>query len=173
MNTRVSRILRWSLGILAAAFVGIQLVPVERTNPPVESMVPAPAEVETLLRRSCWDCHSNETVWPWYSKVAPASWLVAHDVTEGRDEMNFTAWNRLSSKKAAKAATKCLKEVEKGEMPPWFYTPLHSAARIAPADIEVLRRWAAAPPPFQLRNLSAAPPPASSAAPPATGAQQP
>jgi heme-binding protein len=74
------KIFRWFLlGILLALIV-MQFVPVERTNPPVEQEVPAPANVRAMLRRACYDCHSNETRWPWYSHVAPVSWLVAHDV---------------------------------------------------------------------------------------------
>jgi len=77
-------------------FLGVQLVPVDRTNPPVESAVAAPAEVRSILRRSCFNCHSYETEWPWYGYVAPLSWLVAHHVHEAREEMNFSTWNRLN-----------------------------------------------------------------------------
>jgi hypothetical protein len=134
--------LRWALLLVVAAFLAIQLVPVERTNPPVETEVPAPPEVRAVLRRACYDCHSHETRWPWYSRVAPASWLIGHDVREGREELNFSTWNRLASKKQVKAMQESWEEVEEGEMPPWFYLPPHPEARLSPEDREVLRAWA-------------------------------
>jgi hypothetical protein len=73
-----------ALGIL------IQLIPIRRDNPPATGSVAAPPEVMSILRRSCYDCHSNETIWPWYSRVAPVSWLVARDVHEGRRHVNFS-----------------------------------------------------------------------------------
>ncbi len=78
--------LRLGLVLLAVAFALAQAVPVARTNPPVESLVPAPPAALAALRKSCWDCHSNETVWGWHTRIAPISWLVASDVNEGRGE---------------------------------------------------------------------------------------
>jgi Haem-binding domain len=69
---------------LIAALVAIQFVPVTTANPPVESDIPTSPEVKTVLRRACYDCHSHETVWPWYSQIAPISWIIARDVHEGR-----------------------------------------------------------------------------------------
>jgi hypothetical protein len=74
MTTR-ARVLKWSIITVGVLLVAIQLVPVDRTNPPVEEEAPASPEVRAVLRRACYDCHSNETVWPWYSRVAPMSWL--------------------------------------------------------------------------------------------------
>ncbi len=136
------RMVSWTLGVLAVVLVAIQLVPVERTNPPVEEEVDAPEEVVQVLRRACYDCHSNETVWPWYSRVAPASWLAVRDVTKGREELNFSTWNRLSTRERVEAMQESWEEVEEGEMPPWFYLPPHPEARLSPEDRELLRRWA-------------------------------
>jgi hypothetical protein len=136
------RIVSWTLGVLAVVLVAIQLVPVERTNPPVEEEVDAPEEVVQVLRRACYDCHSNETVWPWYSRVAPASWLAVRDVTKGREELNFSTWNRLSTRERVEAMQESWEEVEEGEMPPWFYLPPHPEALLSPEDRELLRRWA-------------------------------
>ncbi len=74
------KVIRWLLLGILLTLVAIQFVPVGQLNPPVEAEVPAPATVRVILRRACYDCHSNETVWPWYSQVAPVSWLVARDV---------------------------------------------------------------------------------------------
>lgn len=132
----------WVAGVLLVAFVAIQFVPVERTNPAVETEVPAPPEVRTVLRRACYDCHSNETVWPWYSRIAPVSWLVARDVVKGREELNFSTWNRLSTKQQVEAMKESWEEIEEGEMPPWFYLPAHRDARLSENDRMLLREWA-------------------------------
>jgi hypothetical protein len=135
------RILRWSAVGLCVGFIVIQFVPVNRTNPPVEGDLRAPAEALSVLRRACYDCHSNETVWPWYSRIAPVSWVIAHDVHEGRATLNFSTWNRLSANKQAEAMRESWKEVAEGKMPTWFYLALHPEARLSPADQSVLRAW--------------------------------
>lgn len=122
--------------------VAIQFIPVERTNPPVESDVPASMPVSQVLRRACYDCHSNETVWPWYSRVAPVSFLVAHDVNEGREHLNFSTWNRLTPPKQAEAVREIWKEVSEGEMPLAIYLPTHPEARLSDQDKAVLEAWA-------------------------------
>jgi hypothetical protein len=127
---------------LAAAFVAMQLVPVSRENPPVEEDVAAPAEVASVLRRACYDCHSHETRWPWYSRVAPASWLVAGDVREGRSRLNFSRWNRLDEGKRAHARKEVGEVVVEGEMPLRAYLVTHPDAKLTPADVETLRGWA-------------------------------
>jgi hypothetical protein len=138
------RALMWSGIGLFGLFVAIQLVPVDRSNPPVEQDVAAPPEVEAVLRRACYDCHSNETTWPWYSYVAPVSWLIARDVHKGREELNFSTFNRLSTRQQVEAMHEAWEEVEEGEMPPWFYLPPHPEARLTQADLAVLRAWALA-----------------------------
>ena len=130
------------LGVgLAVALVGIQIVPVERENPPVTRDIGAPPAVDAVLRRSCYDCHSNETVWPWYSRVAPLSWLVSHDVVEGRETLSFSTWDRYDAEARAELRAETWEEVEEGEMPPWIYTPTHPEARLDAADRAVLRDW--------------------------------
>lgn len=130
------------LALLIIAVVGIQFVPVERTNPQVTGEIEAPTEVMDVLRRSCYDCHSNETVWPWYSRVAPVSWLVVDDVDEGREEMNFSEWSGYSERRKAKKIHEIWEEVSEGEMPMWYYIPLHSEAKLTAADKETLHNWA-------------------------------
>lgn len=117
-----------ALVLLAAA----QLVPYghQRTNPPIGSE-PAWATPETraLTRRACFDCHSNETVWPPYTRVAPFSWLIQHDVDEGRAMVNFSEWQRPQEEAAESAAV-----VREGEMPPLLYTLMHPEARLTPEE---------------------------------------
>lgn len=138
---RIRRIAKWALVTLFVALVAIQIVPVDRTNPPVETEVPATPEVRAVLRRACYDCHSNETVWPWYSRIAPVSFLVARDVHEAREEMNFSTWNRMTPKKQGEALHESWEKVAEGEMPLWFYLPLHPEARLSEQDRALLQAW--------------------------------
>jgi Haem-binding domain len=118
-----------------------QLIPVTRTNPPVEAEVEAPEEVLRILRNSCYDCHSHESRWPWYAHVAPVSWLVAHDVNEAREQLNFSTWDAYGAKERADHLEEIWEEVDEGEMPLWFYLPLHPEARLSDADKNALRAW--------------------------------
>jgi hypothetical protein len=136
------------LALVVALVVGfglIQLVPGETSNPPVESDIPTPPEVKIVLRRACYDCHSHETVLPWYSRIAPVSWLVTHDVTEGRAELNFSTWNEYTTQQQVKKLRKSWEEVEEGEMPPWFYTVPHQDAKLSVQDRIALRTWVLGP----------------------------
>jgi mono/diheme cytochrome c family protein len=121
-----------TLLVLAGILLVIQLVPYGRdhTNPPVvqEPQWDSP-DTRALAATTCFNCHSNETVWPWYSSIAPVSWLVGHDVAEGRGKMNFSEW-QLPQEDAHEAA----EVVAEGEMPPAYYTIMHSEARLSDAD---------------------------------------
>jgi mono/diheme cytochrome c family protein len=122
---------RISLGLLAA-LVAIQLVPYGRdhTNPPVTG---EPAwdlpQTRALAKQACFDCHSNETEWPAYASIAPASWLVQRDVNEGRAALNFSEWTRPQEE-----ANEAAEKVREGEMPPAAYTLVHAHARLSPAS---------------------------------------
>lgn len=118
-----TNILIGTLVLIAA----IQFLPFgkEHINPQI---VAEPAwdspQTRTLFMRACGDCHSNETAWPWYSHVAPVSWLVAYDVEEGREHFNISVWGHQKKNKGDEAA----KEMEEGEMPPIYYLPAHPEA---------------------------------------------
>lgn len=131
---------RGGLG-LVVMLVLAQFIPVGRTNPPVGEELQAPPEVMAVLRQSCYDCHSNETVWPAYSRVAPISWLVAHDVNEGRDAANYSEWGELSGDDKVELLEETWEEVEKGKMPPKKYTFIHQDARLSYSDRATLREW--------------------------------
>ena len=129
--------------VLAAA---IQFVQPARTNPPVDPgkqirahLAVDPVVMDTFAR-SCNDCHSNATVWPWYSKIAPASWLLVHDVNAGRAELNFSDWN--AGKEQGEVLGKICEEVSDGEMPGRIYQLMHPRARLTNADIQALCSWA-------------------------------
>ncbi len=100
-----------------------------------------PPEVAAILDRSCSDCHSNRTVWPWYSAVAPVSWLVAYDVNHGRSELNFSEWGLINQKKNADTLEKICKEVQDKEMPGAFYPLLHPIAKLTDSDIQTVCGW--------------------------------
>ena len=126
---------------IGIAFLALQLVPIDRENPPVESEVTAPEEVREVLARACYDCHSNESRWPWYGYIAPTSWLIAYDIDEARDHMNFSTWNQYDEDEQIDMIEEVWEEVEEGEMPPFFYTPLHPPAQLDENDRAVLREW--------------------------------
>jgi len=126
------KILKW----LLPAAVLIQFIPFGRdhSNPPAtrEPAWDSPA-TRDLIRRACFDCHSNETVWPWYSHVAPVSWLVQRDVNGGRGHLNFTEWDRPQEH-----AKHVAEQVKQGDMPLWFYLPMHPAAKLSEAEKQAL-----------------------------------
>lgn len=129
------------LWIAAGVFVLAQLVPVPRDNPPVSGKLPAPSEVQAILDRSCMDCHSHETRWPWYAYIAPGSWLLAYDVAEARERLNFSTWDRYSAKKQREKVEEIWEEVEEGEMPMWIYLLAHPGAKLSEAEKQTLRSF--------------------------------
>jgi hypothetical protein len=134
------------LVVLVAA---VQLFRPERTNPSVNSAqtvqagATVPPEVDAILRRSCYDCHSNETRWPWYSGVAPMAFGVVGHVTEGRSELNFSEWGAYSPKKRTGLLEKMCEEVREGRMPLKQYLWLHRDATLSEADWKSVCDWSA------------------------------
>ena len=126
------------LGILMALGLAMQLVPYghARTNPPVRKK-PAWDSPTThdLAVRACYDCHSNQKVWPWYAKVAPVSWLIQSDVDRGRQTLNFSEWDR-PQRKASEAG----RRTQRGSMPPWYYVMMHPKANLSPSEKQALVR---------------------------------
>jgi len=136
---------------LAAIAVGIQFVQPDRTDPSsdpagsFEAVVRPSPQAAAIIRRACEDCHSNQTVWPWYSKVAPMSWLVADDVKDGRAKLNFSEWDRLSPELSRRRMGAICKEVSGGEMPLWQYRAIHAESKLTSSDISALCALASAP----------------------------
>jgi hypothetical protein len=134
-----------------ALVVGIQFIRPARINPPVvashtlEAVVPVPRQVESILQRACYDCHSNLTRWPWYSNVAPISWFVIDDVDSGRRQVNFSDWLRPNTKSPAEFTRErfeaICKQVETRNMPLFAYLLVHRAARLSQGDIETICQW--------------------------------
>lgn len=132
--------------VLVTLFVIIQFVRIPKTNPPVTGEIDVPAPVHAVMKRACYDCHSNETVWPWYSNVAPVSWLLYNDVTGGRRAMNLSEWQQMPVEKQNHRRKDVWKEVKSGDMPLWFYLPLHAQAKLTGADKTILQAWSEAGP---------------------------
>jgi len=121
--------------------IAIQFIPVNKTNPPVTADLDAPQDVKFILKRSCYDCHSNETKWIWYSNVAPVSWLVASDVEEGREHLNFSEWGNLTRQKIARKKEHIWEEVKEGGMPLSKYLWMHSDAKLSQKDKDIIHEW--------------------------------
>jgi hypothetical protein len=137
---------RLSLGLVVFLVVA-QVIRPSRTNPPVDrareigatlSLTPV---VAAILERSCNDCHSNRTVWLWYSGVAPASWLVAYDVYEGRRRMNFSEWDTHSPEEHKKLLDRTCPDAKSGEMPGFPYLLMHPGAKLSAEDVQVVCNW--------------------------------
>jgi mono/diheme cytochrome c family protein len=126
-----------AIGLILTGAV-LQLVPFghEHSNPAViqEPEWDSP-RTRDLARRACFNCHSNETAWPWYSSLAPVSWLTQRDVNQGRAHLNFSEWNDPMNQPDDVAG-----EVQAGNMPPWFYLPMHPEARLTQEERTALAR---------------------------------
>ena len=126
----------WVLVGLVVLGLLIQLIPLpgRGNNPPVTSEPNWDSpQTRALAKRACFDCHSNETVWPWYSYVAPVSWLVYRDTMDGRSRLNFSERNR-----SQRGAGEIVEKIQEGEMPPAIYLPMHPAARLTAAEKQQL-----------------------------------
>lgn len=121
--------------------VGIQFIPIERTNPSVQSDLEAPPEVKVIIKKACYNCHSNETKWAWYTKIAPVSFLTSSDVSDGRRHLNFSNWNKYADK-FSKVKEEIWDEVREENMPPWQYRIFHKDAQLTQEEKNILRNWA-------------------------------
>lgn len=121
----------------------IQLIPVEKENPaaPADQFVEFPHDVGAIVKKACADCHTFKTQWPWYSYVAPVSWIVANHVVEGREELNFSVWQSYSDKDKAHKLKDIVEEVEKGKMPLFPYTITHPQASLTQDEVQTLLNW--------------------------------
>ena len=135
-------LIRWLLLGAAVFFAVIQIIPARRTNPPVRSDLQAPGEVKEILRRACYDCHSHETRWPWYSRVAPVSWWVVSHVNDARGDLNFSEWPRFDPELAGMALRDIEMQVAQEKMPLPNYTIMHADARLSDEERETLISWA-------------------------------
>jgi hypothetical protein len=145
--------MKWFLGMSAVLFCAMQAIqpsrkaPAVNANKDLQAVPSVPSSVKAILGRACYDCHSNRTAWPWYSHVAPVSWLLDRDVQRGRRKLNFSEWTEENDSSRDKAqvkveSTEICVDVERGRMPLRSYRLMHSEARLSRGDIGAICRWA-------------------------------
>jgi Haem-binding domain len=139
-------VLRSLLG-LVIVLVLVQFIPVDRANPEfsnkktITAKETVPPSIKTVFSRSCGDCHSDQTTWPWYSYVAPVSWIISSDVHNGRKHVNFSEWGDYSAKQREEALENICEQVQQSQMPEKTYLLLHPDARLRQADRDAVCRW--------------------------------
>ena len=144
---RVFRVLRWVVIVLVVCLIIAQFFGPAKTNPAsdvsqtIESRLQVTPPVAAILDRSCIDCHSNKTRWPWYSSVAPVSWFVINHVIEGRQNLNFSEWGRYTERDVDGLLKQMCREVKAGAMPLSSYTPLHPGSTLSADDVKALCAW--------------------------------
>lgn len=133
--------------LVLIVFILVQFIRIDKSVPEVDAAkdfiaISSPSdEVKTLLKNACYDCHSYESKYPWYSEIAPISWWTKHHVNEGREELNFSLWGDYSAKKADHKLEECAEEVEEGEMPLKPYTITHGDAKLSDQQKETLEAF--------------------------------
>ena len=137
--------LKWFLFIAIAVFGLLQCFNPSHANPPVKSdfiaVMAPPAEVEKMLHAACYDCHSHETRWPWYSRIAPISWSVAKDVEDGRANLDLSTWSTNDLDHAVRKLGSMSEDVQGGDMPMKKYTLIHRDARLTADQRKQLADW--------------------------------
>ena len=141
------KIAKYIIYVLLAILIIIQFIP--STLPENSSDVSndilvtenAPEEVSEILHKACYDCHSSQTTYPWYSHVAPVSWLIASDTRKGREELNFSEWAELSKRSKIKILNEMAEEVEERNMPLKIYTVIHRDAVLSDSEIASISNW--------------------------------
>lgn len=137
--------LKWVTLAALTSFGLLQLASPKGTNPRVGNdfltSIKAPPEIETLLRSSCYDCHSYETHWPWYSHVAPVSLAIVNDVNKARSRLNLSQWPANSPARAIRKLQAMAEEIELGNMPLARYKLMHPESRLTPSQRKELAGW--------------------------------
>lgn len=143
----VRKILKIIAIVLVLAFIAIQFIRPDRTNPPevvgetLEASSQIPADVDAILSRSCADCHSNRTVYPWYSNIAPVSWLLANHIRDARRELNFSIWNTYDNRRKVRKLGDICEQIETGEMPLPSYLWMHWDAKLKEGEASKVCDW--------------------------------
>lgn len=145
--SRPWRVLKWLFLVVVVLFIAAQFVRPAKTNPAseqslsIENQTQVDPAVESIFSRSCNDCHSNKTRWPWYTNVAPVSWFVISHVNEARGDMNLSEWGKLDRNRQRHRLEDMCEMVKSGEMPLNTYTPLHPGSKLSQADVKIICDW--------------------------------
>lgn len=128
--------------IFGLLFLAFQLIQVDQLNPSYDKKdeIQVPKDVMAVFKRACYDCHSNDTVWPWYSKIAPLSWSIGRHVRYGRAYVNFSIWNTYTDKQKDHKLEEIYRTMYKA-MPPPSYVDWHDEAKVSKEDIKLIRDW--------------------------------
>ena len=132
------------LKVLLVAFIILQFFRIDKTNPPVDknsdflTLKKTPENVATLVKSACYDCHSNETVYPWYAKVQPFGWFLKDHIDEGRRELNFSTFASYEPRRQAKKLDEAAEQIENGGMPLVSYTLIHKEAKLTAEQKKLL-----------------------------------
>ncbi len=135
----MKKILLWIVGV----FIVMQLVPVDRTNKPVDKkqnfvdVLQSPKQVQEILKNACYDCHSNEVKYPKYAYVAPISWSIKHHINEGRERVNFSEWTSYNAEQKDHILDDVIESVQNKEMPLKGYIPMHPEANLTDAQRKI------------------------------------
>jgi Haem-binding domain len=151
MSPKVKKVLKWGVIAGVVGFGLLQITPAKLfgiptqdigINPPERFPFDGSPEVEAVMRRACFDCHTNETRWPLYARIAPGSWLLARDVHNGRNHLNLSKWGDTDEDERQTDRENAWDQIESGAMPPWFYVlPMHPDAKLSPADKALLKGY--------------------------------
>ncbi len=133
------------MGLLKIIFfmlLAFQVIQVDKLNPQYDKKneIKVPKDVMAIFKRACWDCHSNDTVWPWYSQIAPLSWSIARHVKNGRAYVNFSIWETYTEEEKNKKLEAIYRTMY-AAMPPQNYVDWHEEAKITKEDIKLVRDW--------------------------------
>jgi hypothetical protein len=143
----MKKLITYGLPLLVVVLVVLQFFGPDTANPPEDpaatfaAVAKPPAGVLNVIDRGCRDCHTNRTSWPWYSRIAPASFLIARDVTKGRAHLNFSEWRGMSPEITALRMSEACIEVTRGDMPLPYYLPVHPEAKLSAEDVKAICSW--------------------------------
>ena len=143
MSTTIKRVL---LGLVIGVVI-MQFFQIDKTQPPSDpandfmTLLSPPDDVAAILKRSCYDCHSYKTQYPWYTSIAPLSWWIGHHIEEGREHLNFSEWGKYTERRQKHKLEECWEEVEEGKMPLDSYLWVHGEAKLSEAQATLLIDW--------------------------------
>lgn len=137
----IAKIVRWLFLLAFVAWIGIQFIEVDRHNPQITGDIKVSEPIKSAFKAACYDCHSNETKWPWYSYVAPVSWLIEKDVKEGRKHLNFSEWEKYTEKRRTRKKEEIWEEINNGAMPLSNYLFMHPEASLTLTQKNLIKQW--------------------------------
>lgn len=143
------KILKFTALVLLVVLVGIQFIPANRNQsdviPETDFMLvnDVPKQVEKTIKTSCYDCHSNNTDYPWYNKIQPVAWILKDHVELGKEELNFNDWDKLSSRRKNSKLKSIISQIEDDEMPLWSYTLVHRDSKLSETEKKIVLDWVA------------------------------